>query len=74
MENITIKKLADLAEIHVDTLFKIKRGTSLPSSKLSKKLEKITGIDRRKWLYPDEFGNPWTEFDQFNQSDPPEAS
>jgi len=29
-----------------------------PSAELAIQLEKATGIDRRAWLYPDEFHNP----------------
>jgi len=29
-----------------------------PSPELAAQLERITGIDRRAWLWPDEFENP----------------
>lgn len=33
-------------------------GKRRPSPGLAKELETITGIDRRAWLWPDEFPNP----------------
>lgn len=59
MITLSVKEIAEQADVHIDTIFKIKRGNSSPSPSLAKKLEKITGIDRLKWLYPDEFGSPW---------------
>ena len=56
-----MKALAESCKVHIDTLFKIKRGVSGPSPKLARLLEKETGIDRRKWVWPDDFGNPWDE-------------
>jgi hypothetical protein len=45
---------------HPDTLIKARRkGSTRPDT--AKELERITGIDRRKFLYPDEFGDPWPE-------------
>lgn len=29
--------------------------------KYAKKLEQLTGIDRRRFVWPDEFGDPWEE-------------
>jgi plasmid maintenance system antidote protein VapI len=34
------------------------RGERRPSAELAILLEKATGIDRRAWLYPNEFPNP----------------
>jgi hypothetical protein len=53
-----IEVLANKCEVHADTLYKAKR-LGYMSKKLAKKLEKITGIKRLMWLYPDEYGNPW---------------
>ena len=61
MIKFTIKALAEKTNVHVDTLFKIKRGVSGPSPKLAKRLEQVTGVTRLKWLYPDEYGSPWVE-------------
>lgn len=36
----------------------ILRGQRRPSPELAKRLERATGIDRRAWLWPDEFPNP----------------
>jgi len=43
---------------HPDTLQKARRlGTTRPGT--AKELERVTGLDRRMFLWPDEFGNPW---------------
>ena len=61
MKEFTIKTLAETCNVHTETLFKIKRGVSKSSAKLAVKLEEATGVDRLKWLYPDEYGNPLLE-------------
>jgi helix-turn-helix protein len=65
-----ITELAKAADVHVDTLFKIKRGVSKPSLKLSEILEEITGISRIRWLFPDKYGDPWTELEQSTIENP----
>lgn len=43
---------------HPDTLIKARRaGSTKPET--AKELERITGLDRRMFMYPDEFGDPW---------------
>ena len=69
MKSLTIKYLAKKVGVHIDTLFKIKRGASSPSADLAKRLEDETGIDRNKWLYPGEFGNPWDELNQLKDKE-----
>jgi len=59
METIKIPKLAKRLGVHPDTLYRIKRRQSSPSSRLAKRLEPLTGVSRLKWLYPDEYGDPW---------------
>lgn len=44
-----------LTRQHIDFIMTRKRR---PSPELAALLERITGIDRRAWLYPDEFPNP----------------
>ena len=45
---------------HRDTLVKVRRfGTTKPST--ARELELLTGVDRRRFLWPDEYGNPWPE-------------
>ncbi|WP_139163863.1 helix-turn-helix transcriptional regulator [Desulfoluna spongiiphila] len=39
----------------------IKNGRRRVTPSLALKIEQVTGIDRRKWLWPDEFGCPWEE-------------
>jgi len=63
MGKFTIKQLADAAGVSTDTLFKARRGVSTPRPALAKKLEEITGVDRDKWMYPNEMGSAWEELD-----------
>lgn len=43
---------------HQSTISRWLSGTRSISAKDAVKLEQITGIDRRAWLWPDEFPNP----------------
>ena len=45
----------------IDTLRKARNNPDGVSKKLSKRLEGVTGIPRLRFLYPDEYGNPWEE-------------
>lgn len=44
----------------IDFIFAGKRR---PSPEIAAQLEGLTGIDRRAWLYPDEFRNPLVKND-----------
>ena len=60
MNNHKMEILSEKVGKHVDTLYRAKRnGTA--SKELARDLEKITGIDRRKFMYPNEFGDPWPD-------------
>ena len=55
-----VSELAKRIGVNRDTLDKARRkGTT--STRTAKKLELMTGVDRLKFLYPDEFGDPWAE-------------
>lgn len=55
-----VSVLAAELGVHRDTLDKARtKGTT--STKLARRLEELTGIDRRRFLYPSEFGDPWPE-------------
>jgi len=60
----SIRLIAEKMNCHIDTLFRIKSGRNKPSPKLAKKLEQVLGIDRRRWLWPDEFGDPWQALEE----------
>jgi hypothetical protein len=51
--------------VHPDTLYRARRrcraGDEMSGlgSLLARDLEMVTGIDRRQWLYPGEFGDPF---------------
>ena len=42
-----------------DTFKKMHAGISSPSRSLALALQDLTGVDCRKWLYPDRYGCPW---------------
>lgn len=52
------KDLASTLEIAPRHLSDILHGRRYPSRELAAKLESHTGIDRRAWMWPDEFPNP----------------
>ena len=58
MKNYTIQTLAEKLDVHPDTLYKAKRNQAV-SKKLAKKLEELTGVQRLRWLYPEDYGDPW---------------
>ncbi|MEJ5241922.1 MAG: hypothetical protein WHS87_12055 [Anaerolineales bacterium] len=55
-----VSALAKEIGVNRDTLDKARRRGST-STKTAKKLERITGVDRLRFLYPDEYGDPWDE-------------
>jgi plasmid maintenance system antidote protein VapI len=54
--------IAEAVGCHIDTIFRIKRAENRPSIELAVRLEKFLKIDRRRWLWPEEFGDPWAIF------------
>ncbi len=61
MEPIKRGQIAETARkvgISSQFMWSIVRGHKKPSAAVAVLLEKETGIDRRAWLYPDEFKNP----------------
>ncbi|BCS94541.1 hypothetical protein DSLASN_01730 [Desulfoluna limicola] len=54
-----ITTLSKKAGVHPTTLYKAKAGLTFISPKLAEKLESITGIERCKWIWPKEYGDPW---------------
>jgi ribosome-binding protein aMBF1 (putative translation factor) len=55
-----VSVLAEKIGVSRDTLDKARRrGTT--STKTAKKLEQITGVGRLKFLYPEEYGDPWLD-------------
>ena len=58
----TMLEISKLANCHIDTIFRIKRGSNKPSIELAKKLEEVLGIDRRRFMWPEDFGDPWEVF------------
>jgi len=57
METYTIAELANILDVHQDTLRKaVKRGYA--SRMMAPELEQLSGIDRREWCWPSN-GNPF---------------
>ena len=50
-----IENRAGISRRYIDFIL---NGTRTPSPKLASILEEVTGIDRRAWLWPEEFENP----------------
>jgi hypothetical protein len=46
----------------IDGLYKARRKGA--SKRLARMLEGVTGIPRLKFLYPEEYGDPWSEIDR----------
>lgn len=53
-----ITQMAKKAGISVTHMADILRADKTPSPNLAVRLEKITGISRSAWLFPDEYPNP----------------
>lgn len=58
MKNLTIIKIAKKANVHPDTIYKAARQRRA-SFKLAEKLERVTGINKLQFQYPDQFGDGW---------------
>lgn len=54
----TVPELAKTLNVHQSTIRKA-RDHSSTSSKLAKKLEELTFFDRRCFIWPEDFGDPW---------------
>ena len=63
MQKYTMKSLAEKVGCTPDTLFKHKGRRANVSARLAMRLEKLTGISHSKWLYPEQYGNPWDYID-----------
>ena len=58
MKQYVLAKKIGIVPKHLSDI-KNKRRQLTPQ--LAKRIEQMTGIDRRKWLWPNEFGCPWGE-------------
>jgi hypothetical protein len=54
----TVKKLAKETGKPYPTILRFLNGTRRPSPELAATLEKVSGVPRLSWLYPNEFINP----------------
>jgi hypothetical protein len=53
---IVLRLKKRISQRHLDYILARKRR---PSADLAKDLEQVTGIERRCWIWPDEFPNPY---------------
>ena len=58
-----MREIAEMVGCHIDTIFRIKRAENRPSIELAVKLERALKIDRRRFLWPEEFGDAWKVFE-----------
>ena len=54
---LKLKKMLGLSSY--STVYKWVKRINPVSINTAKRLEKITGIDRRRFCWPDDFGDPW---------------
>lgn len=54
-----LNELAHKVNVSVKHIWSILNNKSRPSPELAKELERVTGVTRLAWLYPDEFHNPY---------------
>ncbi len=62
-KKLKIKDLAKSLGRHQSTISRWFNGTRNISKNDAAELERLTGIDRRAWLWPDEFPNPLLDED-----------
>lgn len=62
-----VKDLVSKIEISARHIHYILSGERKASASLALQLEKITGIDRRAWLWPEEFHNPMIKTQGFEK-------
>lgn len=58
MEKI-IPILSKQLNVHIDTLYRIRRGERRATVKLALKMENATGIKAEAWIFPERYGNPF---------------
>lgn len=58
---MTYKELAKKMKVNQSTAFRWLKRIRTPSAADAERLEQVTGIDRRAWLWPDEYPNPMME-------------
>lgn len=65
MEFESLRKIKKMLETKsITTPYKWVKGLNRVTASTAKRLEDLTGIDRRKFCWPDEFGDPWAEVEQ----------
>ena len=68
MDSKQIAKTIGVSEKHVEFILTRKRR---PSPEVAVSLEKLLGVDRRAWLWPDEYSNPLISIKQeYNPGNP----
>lgn len=60
---LTDAQLSQSLGISIIYLRKLRYGERKPTKRVAEALERVTGIDRRAWLWPEEFHNPYLSKD-----------
>ena len=60
MEKI-IPILSKQLKVHIDTLYRIRRGERRPTVKLALMMEKATGVKAEAWIFPERYGDPFSQ-------------
>ena len=63
-----LSKVLGISLRHMNDIIK---GRRKPSYDLAKKLEKVTGINRQAWVWPDDFPNPLIHAPELHSQNPP---
>jgi transcriptional regulator with XRE-family HTH domain len=61
MKHGDITRIAEKVGVTKTYISFILKGKKIPSAQIARKLEEVTGVERRAWLYPNEFRNPFLE-------------
>jgi len=57
-------RLAEAAGVTPDLIYKLRRGDLRVSSLRAMQFERLTGVHRDLWLYPEQFGSPWEAWEK----------
>jgi len=57
-------RLADALSVTPDMIYKLRRGDLRVPAGRAMQLERVTGIHRDLWLFPEDFGDPWSEWEK----------
>jgi len=56
---LPIAALAEAIGLTENAVYKLYRGINRIRPEIAERLERVTGINRIKWAWPADFGDPW---------------